>query len=354
MKDSFIAIGVMSGTSLDGLDITLCRYWETATAWDFELLKSQFVPYNQEWQARLRAAHLNTAIEHFVLERDFTQMVINSIQHFMEGVSYQPDCIGFHGHTIFHQPDQGFTVQMGNGAALAAQSNITTVCDFRRTDVALGGEGAPLVPIGDQLLFGGAPWLNLGGIANISYSLHETIHAYDICFCNMLLNAICLKQNIPYDPNGENSRKGRVNIELFKAMELFFIQNKGMMPSLGKELFEELYQKTVAIYPTTFEDALATSVAHIVRRIIETLPAHTETIMVTGGGAHNTFLIEQLNGVGHSNFSLPNSSVVDFKEAIIFGFLAVLRMLELPNALSSVTHASHNSCGGAIYSPKKL
>ncbi len=352
--DSYIALGIMSGTSLDGLDLALCRFWQNnTTAWDFSLLKSHAVAYSREWQQRLREAHLLSAIDHFMLERDFTRYVIGEVQAFLKEVQTPVTCIGFHGHTIYHQPNQGVTVQMGNGALLATHTQITTVCDFRRNDLALGGEGAPLVPIGDKLLFNNnkQAWLNLGGIANISYDNNGITAAHDICFCNMLLNTMCHSENILFDKDGLLARNGKIDPHLLASMEEKFSKQIHKKQSLGKELFEQFYPEIIKKTTHNLNHDLRTAVEHIAIQICKAVPRHITKTMVTGGGAHHQYLIERMNAMGVQPFEIAPSHIIDFKEAIIFAFLAVLRLRGENNALATVTKACRDSCGGAIYVP---
>ncbi len=351
---SYTAIGIMSGTSLDGLDISFCRYKNDGDEWAFEIISVSEYSYTLEFQERLRNAHLLSAEQYFLLERDFTELVMEKLQFFLSSQCEKPELIAFHGHTVFHQPNERFTVQMGNGAAIAAQTGISVVCDFRRTDVGLGGEGAPLVPIGDLKLFHlhQRSCLNLGGIANASYYHSENVIAYDICFCNMLLNAICHENGLVFDEGGAIAARGTIYQPLLKLMNDEVAKTKKVKASLGKELFEGFYANTVAQFSDlSIEDKMRTSVEYIAQQVVENLPKNG-AIMVTGGGAKNDFLLEQFNSKGNNRFFVPDEATIQYKEAIVFGFLGVLRMLEQPNALQSVTKASRNSCGGAIYSSR--
>jgi anhydro-N-acetylmuramic acid kinase len=148
-----ISLGIMSGTSLDGVDLALCRFKENKGIWKYDILDAFTIPYTSNWESKLRSAHRLNVQDFLLLHNEYGKYIGNLAKQFLEKKP-SPDIISSHGHTIFHQPDKGFTFQLGNGAAIAATANISTVSDFRSLDVALGGQGAPLVPVGDKLLFG--------------------------------------------------------------------------------------------------------------------------------------------------------------------------------------------------------
>lgn len=338
----------MSGTSLDGLDLALCRFNKQDRRFVFEILKSETLPYSPEWKNLLSTAHTVSAEAYFQLHAKYGAFLAEQVKVFLEGAE-KPDAIASHGHTIFHQPALGFSTQLGCGATLSAHTGITTVCDFRSTDVALGGQGAPLVPVGDGLLFAQyEACLNIGGISNISMTASGKRVAYDIGIANMLLNYLAEQKGLVYDKDGANARTGKIVPKVLNRAEgLDYYKQKGAR-SLGREWFEAdvkpIFQNA------TWEDLLATATEHIAMRIAADINAHTiKNVLVTGGGAFNAFLLERIKAHTTTELIIPSAEIIKFKEALIFAFLGHLRLNENTTALASVTGASRDSGGAAVY-----
>jgi len=351
MISTYYVLGTMSGTSLDGLDVAFCRFSKTTSGWDYQVIAATTFPYEDELRTRLSEATHLSAIEFVKLDIDLSLFMAQSIQQFLLKQPITPDFIASHGHTIFHQPDVGMTSQIGRGAVLAARTGLTTVCDFRTVDVALGGQGAPLVPIGDALLFGQYDaCLNLGGFSNISFRRDGRRVAFDIAPCNMALNYIANKRNMPYDNNGDTARVGNIDDTLLnKLNSLDYYRLKGAK-SLGKEWFESTFLPLLNASKASIINQLRTLTEHIAMQIAASSHGKDgEKMLVTGGGAHNQFLIERLNSLGNKEIIIPDTKTIDFKEAIIFAFLGVLRMNGEVNCLREVTGARINNCGGAVY-----
>ncbi|MDR1348039.1 MAG: anhydro-N-acetylmuramic acid kinase [Prevotellaceae bacterium] len=350
MKNEYYALGLMSGTSLDGLDLALCHFVK-ALKWNYKVVAAATVEYPEDLRAKLDESIELSAYEFVKLDVDLGKFIGEKINDFLATQSIKPDFIASHGHTTFHQPQNGFTSQIGNGAAIAANTGITTICDFRTTDVALCGQGAPLVPIGDELLFDQYDaCLNLGGISNISFRMHGIRTAFDISPCNMALNYLANKMNMPYDNNGENARKGNINAGLLNMLDNIDFYKKTGAKSLGKEWFDTVFQPCVDSAEISIYDKLRTVTEHIASQIETVLDKQSiETVLVTGGGARNVFLIECLSAAKNRKIIIPDSQTIDFKEAIIFAFLGVLRMRGEANCLRAVTGAKTDSCGGCIY-----
>lgn len=351
--ETYISIGVMSGTSLDGLDLVACRF-NFDRNWEFDILKSVTIPYSHKWMTRLStpAIELN-ALEFVELNNDFGKFIGKNVSDFCRDLPQKPDLVASHGHTIFHQPHNRLTFQIGNGASIAAQTGLPTACDFRVLDVALKGQGAPLVPIGDELLFGEYDYcLNLGGIANISFREEGERKAFDICPVNMALNHFTKEMGYEYDLSGNLGRTGSVQHELLGLLnELSFYNQKGPK-SLGREWFDEIFLPLIYSFQLPPEDVLRTLYEHItdqLSRAIENYPKGQ--ILITGGGAHNFFLIELFCEKTKHKSIVPSSQLIDFKEAIVFALLGVLRLRHESNSLRSVTGASHNHSGGVIFLP---
>jgi len=349
---SYVSIGVMSGTSLDGLDLAACRFTFDRT-WNFETIKAVTVPYSHKWVNRLSSAADLNALDFAFLNKDFGKFIGKQVAEFSADLPQKPDLVSSHGHTVFHQPQNKLTVQIGNGASIAVYSGLPTVCDFRSQDVALDGQGAPLVPIGDELLFGDYEYcLNLGGIANISFRENGERKAFDICPANMAFNLFIKELGFQYDLDGNYGRTGKVQEELLHLLnQLDFYQQKGPK-SLGREWFEEEFLPLIHSFQLSPTDTLRTLYEHVSDQLSLAVDQYPKgRMLITGGGAHNVYLIELFSEKTKHKTIVPSAQIIDFKEAIIFAFLGVLRLREEPNCLKSVTGANYDHTGGAIYLP---
>lgn len=353
MSDSkeYRAIGLMSGTSLDGLDVAYCTF-KRNEGWHFELHEATTIAYDEFWRERLRTAHTFSGMDLAQLHVDLGKFHGACVKNFMQEHSAHVDFIASHGHTIFHQPQLGMTHQIGSAAHIAAATGVDVIADFRATDVALGGQGAPLVPIGDLWLFGHYPMcLNLGGIANVSVRQSLHMEAFDIGLCNMALNHYAEKLGVAYDRAGALSREGKVNEALLEQLNNLDFFKKSAPKSLGKEFWLGEFLPIVEQSGVNAHDALCTVTEHIAIQIAAALSGRElGEILVTGGGAHNLFLMERIAARTQHHVVVPERKIVDFKEALIFAFLGALRMAGESNALASVTGAIRDSVGGAIYS----
>lgn len=344
-------IGLMSGTSLDGVDIAFCELTDDKV-WSFELKRAETIPYDEKWKNLLENAHHSTAEEISELNFQYGAYLGNLVKVFCEKNRLQPDFISSHGHTIFHNPRKGYTLQLGSGASLAAHSGFQVICDFRSTDVALGGQGAPLVPIGDKLLFPDAAFcLNLGGIANISFDKNGDRIAYDLCACNIVLNKYAMKLGSPYDSEGNFASKGMVNKLLLEKLSEISFYKKPFPKSLGREDVEQDVFPILEKSGLNVEDILATFCEHIALEISSVVNELKKSgnVLITGGGAFNNYLINRLKKYLVNEIQIPERKIIEFKEAIIFAFLGVLRIRNELNCLKSVTGSSKDNCGGAIY-----
>lgn len=348
---SYAVLGTMSGTSLDGLDLALCRFVKNESGWEYTVEAAATYPYAADLCERLTKAIDLTAYEFVKLDVDLAHSMAQTINLFVADQKIKPDFIASHGHTTFHQPAIGLTSQIGSGAVIATHTGITTVCDFRTVDVALGGQGAPLVPIGDELLFGQYDaCLNLGGFSNISFRKEGRRVAFDISPCNMALNYLANKLEMSFDRDGEIARKGKIDEALLNELNnLDFYQQKGAK-SLGKEWFDKVFRPCLDNSGISVVDKLRTLTEHIAIQLASSSRGKAgETMLVTGGGARNIFLIERLREIGSKKIIIPDPQTIDFKEAIIFAFLGVLRVCGEINCLRDVTGARVDNCGGAIY-----
>jgi anhydro-N-acetylmuramic acid kinase len=352
MMESYTSIGCMSGTSLDGLDLVACRF-TFDKKWNFEILKANTISYSHKWVNKLSSFSELNALDFALLHNEYGKFTGKQIAEFCADLPEKPMLISSHGHTIFHQPGLKLTFQIGNGAFIAAATGIQTICDFRTLDVALGGQGAPLVPIGDELLFGGYEFcLNLGGIANVSFSEDGLRKAFDICPSNMAFNHFTKELGYEYDLNGSMGRAGTVQPELLNLLNsLEFYQQEGPK-SLGREWFETDFLPLIYSFQLAPEDILRTLYEHVSDQLASALDQYPKgQILITGGGAHNVFLIELFSEKTKHKTIVPSAQIIDFKEAIIFAFLGVLRFRNEVNCLKSVTGADHDHSGGVIYLP---
>ncbi len=344
-----IGVGIMSGTSLDGVDIAVVRFDAYPK---FEFLHLAHIPYSGFWIKSLGEAPSLAADDFLKLENEYSCYLAAEITKVIKGLKFKVDFIACHGHTIFHQPEHHFTYQLCNGNIIAAETGITTVCDFRRGDVALGGQGAPLVPIGDALLFGNyAACLNLGGFANISFQSNDDRIAYDIGPANLPLNYYASRTGLAYDNKGMLARSGSMDrATLDKLNNLPFYQ-KSYPKSLGREWVEREILPLVS--SLSDRDALATLTEHIANQIARALNSFSkrDKILATGGGCFNDFLIEGIRRSVKCEIQIPDRALIDYKEALIFALLGKLRLEGRANALRSVTGALRDNSSGAIYYP---
>ena len=353
MIENYKVIGLMSGTSLDGLDIAFCRFQKNDGRWNYEILCADTLPYSHEWQQRLSSLENASAFEYAKTHADLGHYFGRCVADFMTNHRLQRtdvDFVSSHGHTIFHQPQIGLTTQIADPNAIAAETGLPVVADFRTLDVALGGQGAPLVPIGDNLLFGNYnSCLNLGGIANISFEKKGKRVAFDIAPCNMILNYLSKKMDMPYDRGGAVAKSGVASDDLLKALNSLEYYLLPYPKSLGKEWFVENFEPLFAHSSYTVRTLLATATEHISCQIAKTLNDNKlSSVIITGGGAFNDFLIESIHQKADCQIFIPNSLVVNYKEAMIFAFLGVLRIRGEANCLSSVTGAKASCCGGSV------
>jgi anhydro-N-acetylmuramic acid kinase len=343
----------MSGTSLDGIDLGLFQFMlSDLGAWNFEIIVAETTPYTHSWKNRLKAAVAFSDTDLRCLNSEYTRHLSEVILTFITNNNIENlDAVCSHGHTILHQPSRGFTLQIGNLPELAALIKQTVICDFRVQDVALGGQGAPLVPIGDRLLFGQYDYcLNLGGFANVSSELNGKRIAYDICPVNIVLNRYAEKLGEPFDTGGRFAAKGKVNSELLKKLEAIPFYSQTPPKSLGLEWVIEQFFPILEASGLSNIDILSTVSEHIAIQIAAQFQEGA-SVLITGGGAYNKYLIARIKAVKTIQLVLPLSNIIEFKEALIFGLLGVLRLRDEPNCLASVTGARKDHSSGFMYFP---
>jgi len=352
MKD-FKVIGLMSGSSLDGVDIAYVNFSHDNRKWFFQILETGNIPYTSSWKEKLSSAFDKDAAQLKELDIEYGKYLGNVTKKFIEKYELAPKLIASHGHTIFHRPEENYTLQIGNGNEIAKITGITTINDFRSEDIAKGGQGAPLVPIGDKYLFADFPiCLNIGGIANVSYDIEKHRIAYDICMANQLLNYLANKLGYEYDNNGNFARQGHVDEILLSQLNENPYYTQEAPKSLGREFFEKNQRDIIDNSGLDIKDVMATATEHIAYQIASAT-SHLEKskILITGGGAKNNYLIERIRTLSKHEIVIPDTMTIDYKEALIFAFLGVLKMEGKVNVLSSVTGASSDSSSGNICLP---
>jgi anhydro-N-acetylmuramic acid kinase len=351
--EKYNAIGLMSGTSLDGLDIAACEFIHSDSKWSFKILASHTYTYSPEWAAKLAGLASADALTFSYVNVEYGHLLGRLTRTFIENTGFQPDLIASHGHTIFHQPATGLTVQIGSGSAIAAETGIPVVCDFRSADVALGGQGAPLVPIGDRLLFSEFDaCLNLGGFANISMEFKGDRIAFDICPVNIVLNRLAASLGMEYDKDGKTARSGNVDSDLLEQLNNLDYYNQKWPKSLGREWLEQEFLPLTDSYIGPVTDLMRTVCEHVALQVNRSLDLQKDSgVLVTGGGAHHLFLLERIRNKSRHQWIIPRNEWIDYKEALVFAFLGLLRWLGEPNVLHSVTGSRINHTGGAIYHP---
>ena len=351
---TYKVIGLMSGTSGDGLDIAYCEF-KKGDNWSFEIKASETVPFPKKLGKKLKKSHLMKGYKLSLLDLGFGQWMGEQVGIFIKKNNLEVEAVASHGHTVFHQPSKKLSLQIGNGWALHAACGIPVINDFRMLDVQLGGQGAPLVPIGDKLLFGEYDYcINLGGIANISMESGGNRIAFDICPFNLLLNHFAEECGKSYDKNGKLAKKGKLlKKELAQLNKLPYYQIEGAK-SLGREDLEGYLKILKMSSDMKPENILHTLVIHFVdqiNKILIPVPGRKTKVLVTGGGAFNKFFIEKLEASLEPSIEMVKADplLINFKEALVFAFLGVLKLRGENNSLATVTGALRDNCGGLIH-----
>ncbi|MBD0824109.1 anhydro-N-acetylmuramic acid kinase [Aestuariibaculum marinum] len=354
-KNKYNVVGVMSGTSLDGIDLVYVTF-EKGKQWEFDIVKAETVAYPKHWEEHLRGLVSNSLKELKVIDVEYTKYLAEVIRNFILKHDLKNiDAVCSHGHTALHQPENKLTYQIGNLPELAKLCDQNVVCDFRIQDVEYGGQGAPLVPIGDKLLFGGYDFcLNLGGFANISTDIEEQRIAYDICPVNIVLNHYVKHLGLAYDDSGKIAASGIVHKELLSQLNDLGFYKESYPKSLGLEWVKTNVFPLIDHFKLVTQDILKTFVEHIAAQLAtEINKKEAASVYITGGGVYNVYLIERLKHYTKNTIIIPENTIVEFKEALIFGFLGVLKLRDENNCLSSVTGAINDHSSGKIYLQQK-
>ncbi|MEE9373511.1 MAG: anhydro-N-acetylmuramic acid kinase [Saprospiraceae bacterium] len=356
-KSKLTICGVMSGSSLDGLDMAICSFEpreENKLEWNID--RSSAVAFPDQLAADIMACYESSSAFIYKVEQDFTEFCALSLKEFIGQGSV--DYIGYHGHTIFHEPDRGYTTQIGNAHHLAQKLGIKVIAQFRNKDVALGGQGAPLAPIVEKYLFPEyTAFLNLGGIVNIGIHNNENISAYDITACNQALNHLSSFFNKKYDNNGEIASTGSVDPNLLNKLNLLDFLNQEAPKSLSNTWVHQQFIPILDNHKALTNDKMATTVSHIATEIAKECQSISQggAVMASGGGVHNGFMMDEIkNNLAQMGISIikPSDTISEYKEALLMALMAYLRVYDVPNCLASVTGASRDSCTGIIFNPQ--
>ena len=344
---TYYAIGLMSGTSLDGLDLCYSKFTNNGAHWDFEILECETLPYSSVWENNLKTALQMPSEKLLALHSEFGYYLGEKTQEFiLKNKITKLDLIASHGHTVFHQPQHKFTLQIGDGRAINIKTGHPVVYDFRSQDVLLEGNGAPLVPIGDELLFSEFDaCLNLGGFSNISLKRNGKRIAFDIGPVNIILNEMAQKTGQKYDENGDLARTGFVDYELLNTLNALQFYSKKAPKSLGIEWVTQHILPLIKDQKS--EDLLATFTEHSAVQIANVFKEfEIKNVLITGGGAYNGYLIEKIKAKTRTEIQIPQKEIIEYKEALIFAFMGVLRSLNLNNVLSSATGSLKDHSSG--------
>ncbi len=344
-------IGVMSGTSLDGLDIAYIKL-NSEVSYQFKILKAVTIPYHPDWKKALKNGFHLSGEALTKLDAEYGIYLGKTINKFIaENNIENINFIASHGHTIYHNPSESYTLQIGNGPYINTITGLKTICDFRTQDVALGGQGAPLVPIGDLLLFSEYDYcLNLGGFSNISMDENNQRIAFDICPVNIIMNHYVSSLNMEYDDKGKLASKGTIEESLLKELNSLPFYNAIKPKSLGYEFIVETVFPIINKYNLEIKDILRTFIEHIAQQIAKKIVSDaSKRMLITGGGAYNTFLIDRLKEYTKIEIIIPKDSIVNYKEALVFGLLGFLKIEGKNNCLKSVTGAIKDHSSGIIY-----
>ena len=348
MERIFRALGLMSGTSLDGIDLCYAKF-QKKKQWEFQILKARIVEYSKTWKSKLENAQYLSGRELAMLDQEYGSFLGEISKKFIQ--ENKIDCldiIGSHGHTVFHCMEMGLTKQVGDGRRIAHATKTKVAYDFRTMDIILGGQGAPLVPIGDEFLFSSHDvCLNLGGFSNISFNEKGKRRAFDICPVNVVLNRYSKKLGFPFDKHGRLSRSGRINKALLGQLNYLPFYQKTGSKSLGIKWVNSHIFPLIDKHSLKEKDVLCTFIEHISMQIGK-LINHNTKVLVSGGGARNKFLMERLNHYSKTPIYLPDNEIIDFKEALIFAFLAILKDIGQVNVMSSATGATRDHSSGII------
>ncbi len=353
INQNYNVLGVMSGTSLDGVDLAHIKLAFSNNKWTYTIGQAETIPYSNDWVLRLKNGIDNTEAQLEALNQDYTVLLAGIIKQFLNKNNINVDAICSHGHTILHKPHLGITLQIGNLPQIAQLTGNKVVCDFRVQDVRLGGQGAPLVPIGDRLLFSNHDYcLNLGGFSNISFEENGKRIAYDISPVNTVLNFYANRLGHEYDKGGKIAAGGNCNKNMLDELNALPFYSEPYPKSLGFEFVKETVLPLMEKHDILTEDKICTFTHHAAQQIANNIKGGNQSLLITGGGAYNTFLVDLLKRFSpDTKITIPDDKTIQYKEALIFALLGVLKLRGEDNVLASVTGAPNNHCSGYVYQP---
>ena len=353
IKNEYYIIGVMSGTSLDGVDLVYVKF-DLSKKWHFTIIEADTISYDENWVAKLENL-VNLSIEELKLvDEEYTHLLASVINSFITKHKIKNiDAICSHGHTALHQPENNLTYQIGNQPIISKLLGQIVVCDFRVQDVQLGGQGAPLVPIGDKLLFSNYDFcLNLGGFANLSFDNRNERIAFDICPVNIVLNYYVKQLGYKYDDKGQLASLGTLNTDLLSHLNDLKFYKLPHPKSLGLEWVRQTIIPLIDEFDLEIRDILNTFCEHIALQISKEINKINDvSVLITGGGAYNDYLIDRIKQHSENKIEIPSKKIIEFKEGLIFALIGVLRLRNEINCLKSVTGASKDHTSGNIFYP---
>ncbi len=349
-------VGIMSGTSMDGVDLCLCDIQQNGNSWNYRIIASETVPYEEKWRVRLSQLRYQNSEVFVKTDIFYAKYLGEKVNEFLKKTGQSADLVSSHGHTVFHDPSGWVTSQVGDGATLSAVCGLPVVSNFRRADVALGGQGAPLVGIGDEILFSEYDiCLNLGGFCNLSAIQNGNRIAFDVSPCNIILNRLAREKGLKYDEGGAIAESGEVILPLLTALNNVEYYSRNYPKSLGREWINKEFWHVVRDYDKEpVENRMKTLVRHIAQQIAFSINVlkgdngHGNKILVTGGGAHNHCLMDYLQSETDGDVIVPDAALVDYKEAMVFALLGTMRIKNLKNTLPSATGALHAIAAGSL------
>lgn len=364
--ESYKVLGLMSGSSMDGLDVAHCEITVDDGKWSYKILRAECIPYPAKWKLRLEKLVLQNAITYIKTHTYLGHYMGERTREFIDrhGIENEVDFIASHGQTIFHQPDNNFTSQIGDGAAMAMRTGLPVICDFRTADVAFNGQGTPVAPIVDKLLFSDYKYLlNLGGISNITVNTGDKYIAFDITAVNLIMNKLVGKIGKEYDEDGNMARSGKLNEELLTELNGSWYYEKEYPKSLSGGWVSKVMYPVANRQKIPIEDKLRTLAEHIALQHANSIKmiqqkegievSADDKMLLTGGGAFNKFLVECIQEKVPMTLEVADAETVEFKESLLMALMGVLRVRNEVNCLSSVTGADQDTIGGTIYQGSK-
>ncbi|XP_064473646.1 anhydro-N-acetylmuramic acid kinase-like [Ornithodoros turicata] len=362
-------IGVMSGSSLDGLDIIYTRFSLTSSdCWEYNIQHCTCYNYSPTWIDKLKHATSTSALEYQLLNTEYGRYIGEYVLRFIREnrLDGKVHLIACHGHTVFHLPSQLTTSTLGDGATVAAVTGLPVVSDLRSMDVALGGQGSPIALTAERKLFGNEYqfFLNIGGMACLTYAgkNYSDSFAVDVCPANQLLNLLANREGRAFDRSGEMAKSGKVSTRLLKDLDDFDYYKKSFPKSLGVDFGPEILYPLIQAHDLSTADALQTFTEHICNQVAEVIRLVERTVkdglpqsskmLVTGGGARNLFLVDRLTErlkEFRITVVVPNDELVKFKEALVTSVIGVQRLRGEENFIGEVSGASRSSIGGAFW-----